>query len=58
MSTPTTPLPAGPAVAATTLRDLADTPAPVRHAISAELLYALRILPRPTADDHDALPAA
>jgi len=52
VSTPTLPLPAGPAAATAVLRDLADAPAPVRHAIGAELLYALRILPRPTTTDH------
>lgn len=45
------PLPAGPVAATAVLRDLADTPEPVRRAVGAELLYALRILPRPTTDD-------
>lgn len=42
---------AGPAAAAAILPDLADAPEQVRHAVGAELLYALRILPRPTTDD-------
>lgn len=51
MSAPTLPPSAGPAAAAAILPDLADAPEQVRHAVGAELLYALRILPRPTTDD-------
>lgn len=47
-------MPAGPHAATAVLRDLADAPDPVRYAVGAELLYALRILPRPTStDDRD-----
>lgn len=40
-------LPAGPQAATAVLRDLADAPESVRYAVGGELLYALRILPRP-----------
>jgi hypothetical protein len=50
------PLPAGPTAATAVLPDLADAPEPVRYAVGAELLYALRILPRPDAFEPDPAP--